>query len=151
MTLNRMSSLSSAACKATGRESAPLAAKCSPVTDSDRTGLAARLGIARGTPATSLIGRGATSLHAHARRFPPLWIIDEHAESFIVKDTTGQALGYFYFEDEPGRRLADVRFRATAVIDCVSSETARSRMTHLGRGGLNRHRARRTITSRPIF
>jgi len=43
------------------------------------------------------------------RRFPPPWTIEEHAESFIVKDATGQALGYFYFEDEPGRRSADVR------------------------------------------
>ncbi len=40
------------------------------------------------------------------RRFPPPWIVEEHAESFIVKDATGQALGYFYFEDEPGQRLA---------------------------------------------
>ena len=40
------------------------------------------------------------------RRFPPPWTIEEHAESFIVKDATGQALGYFYFEDEPGRRSA---------------------------------------------
>jgi hypothetical protein len=35
------------------------------------------------------------------RRFPPPWTIDEHTESFIVCDATGQALGYFYFEDEP--------------------------------------------------
>jgi len=32
-----------------------------------------------------------------ARRFPPPWIVEEHAESFIVKDATGQALGYFLF------------------------------------------------------
>jgi hypothetical protein len=41
-----------------------------------------------------------------ARRFPPLWTIEQHADSFIVKDATGQALAYFYFEDEPGRRSA---------------------------------------------
>jgi hypothetical protein len=66
---------------------------------------------------------------AASRRWP--LIVGEHAESFIVKDATGQALGYFYFEEEFGRRSADVRFKATAVIGCVSSETARSRMTHL--------------------
>ena len=65
-----------------------------------------------------------------ARRFPPPWPVEEHNNAcFIVKDATALALGYFYFEDEPGRRSADVRFRATAVIGCVSSETARSRMT----------------------
>ena len=32
-------------------------------------------------------------------------MIDEHNDAcFIVGDATGQALGYFYFEDEPGRR-----------------------------------------------
>ncbi len=64
------------------------------------------------------------------RRFPPTWTIGENNNAcFVVRDNTGQALGYFYFEDEPGRRSADVRFEATAVIGCASSETARSRMT----------------------
>jgi hypothetical protein len=41
------------------------------------------------------------------RRFPPPWTIDEANEAcFIVKDAAGQALGYFYFEEEPGRRSA---------------------------------------------
>ncbi len=35
-------------------------------------------------------------------RFPPPWIVAEHNDAcFIVKDAIGQALGYFYFEDEP--------------------------------------------------
>ena len=41
-----------------------------------------------------------------ARRFPPPWAIEENPESFVVKDATEQALGYFYFEDERGRRQA---------------------------------------------
>jgi hypothetical protein len=42
-----------------------------------------------------------------AHRFPPPWIVEEHNDAcFIVRDATGQALGYFYFEDEPGRRSA---------------------------------------------
>jgi len=41
------------------------------------------------------------------RRFPPPWIIDEANDAcFIVRDSTGQALAYFYFEDEPGRQTA---------------------------------------------
>jgi hypothetical protein len=39
--------------------------------------------------------------------FPPPWTIEEHNRAcFIVKDAGGQALAYFYFEDEPGRRSA---------------------------------------------
>jgi hypothetical protein len=41
------------------------------------------------------------------RRFPPPWIVDEANDAcFIVRDKNGQALGYFYFEDEQGRRSA---------------------------------------------
>jgi hypothetical protein len=40
-----------------------------------------------------------------ARRFPPPWIVEEHNNAcLIVKDATGQALGYFYFDDEPQHR-----------------------------------------------
>jgi hypothetical protein len=42
-----------------------------------------------------------------ARRFPPPWTIEEHNDAcFIVEDAAGQALGHFYFEDEPDRRSA---------------------------------------------
>ena len=37
------------------------------------------------------------------RRFPPPWIVDEHQESFIVRDATGQALAYFYFHDQTSK------------------------------------------------
>jgi hypothetical protein len=41
------------------------------------------------------------------RCFPPPWSIEEANNAcFIVRDSTGQALGYFYFEEEPGRRSA---------------------------------------------
>jgi hypothetical protein len=44
------------------------------------------------------------------RRFPPPCSIEEANNAcFIVRDSTGQALGYFYFEDEPGRRSATHR------------------------------------------
>jgi len=46
-------------------------------------------------------------LNVSVRRFPPPWTIDEPNNAcFIVKDATGQALAYVYFEDGPGRRSA---------------------------------------------
>jgi hypothetical protein len=41
------------------------------------------------------------------RRFPPPWSVEEYNDAcFIVRDHSGQALAYVYFEDEPGRRSA---------------------------------------------
>jgi hypothetical protein len=41
------------------------------------------------------------------RRFPPPWTVEEMNNAcFIVRDKNGQRLGYFYFEEEPGRRTA---------------------------------------------
>ena len=40
------------------------------------------------------------------RHFPPPWSIEEHDESFIVRDGNGQALAYLYFEDEPQRQMS---------------------------------------------
>ena len=41
-----------------------------------------------------------------SRRFPPPWSIEEHQESFVVVDATGQPLAYVYFENEPQRRMS---------------------------------------------
>jgi hypothetical protein len=35
------------------------------------------------------------------RRFPPPWTVVEKESCFMVQDATGQALGWFYFPDEP--------------------------------------------------
>ena len=42
---------------------------------------------------------------AHGR-FPPPWSVEEQAACFVVRDQSGQALAYVYFENEPGRRSA---------------------------------------------
>ena len=39
-----------------------------------------------------------------ARRFPPPWSVEELEACFIVLDASGQKLGYFYFEEESGRK-----------------------------------------------
>jgi hypothetical protein len=40
------------------------------------------------------------------RRFPPPWSLEDTGAAFVVTDGSGQKLGYFYYEEEPGRRSA---------------------------------------------
>jgi hypothetical protein len=40
------------------------------------------------------------------RRFPPPWTVEDNGAAFVVRDKSGQKLGYFYYEEEPGRRSA---------------------------------------------
>ena len=42
-----------------------------------------------------------------SRRFPPPWMIEEHAESFIVRDANGQALGYVLLRRRAAAPLSD--------------------------------------------
>jgi hypothetical protein len=37
-----------------------------------------------------------------SRRFPPPWPVEELDACFVVQDASGQKLGYFYYEEEPG-------------------------------------------------
>jgi len=43
---------------------------------------------------------------SHPRRFPPPWTVEELDAACVVSDAGGQKLGYFYFEEEAGRRSA---------------------------------------------
>jgi hypothetical protein len=99
------------------------------------------------------------------RRFPPPWTVDEMNDAcFIVRDKNGQRLFYFYFENEPGRRVAanlltkdgaaaggQLRQATGAVASAVASRTpggrCAKRRTGYGRqprpGLTEAHRARR--------
>ena len=57
-------------------------------------------------------------MSATSRRFPPPRSIEEHQESFIVRDANGQQLAYLCFEDEPQRQMSMKRLsRDEAVSD----------------------------------
>lgn len=38
------------------------------------------------------------------RRFPPPWTFEDNGACFIARDHNGQALAYFYYEEDLGRR-----------------------------------------------
>jgi hypothetical protein len=50
--------------------------------------------------------RGAVRSLNGPRRFPPPWSVEDTGAAFVVKDGSGQKLGYFYYEEEAGRRSA---------------------------------------------
>ena len=41
-----------------------------------------------------------------SRRFPPPWTSKDNGSAFIVKDGSGFALAYVYYEDDDARRIA---------------------------------------------
>jgi hypothetical protein len=96
---------------------------------------------------------------------PTDWVINEHEECFIVRDATGQALGYFYYDDEPSCRSVNrVRPNQDAheyelVPLCLTSENARrlrgsagfivtGRPTSTGAGS---HRSTQRIIGSPSY
>ncbi len=40
------------------------------------------------------------------RRFPAPWKVEPTSSGFMVQDASGQALAYFYGDDDPGRAIA---------------------------------------------
>jgi hypothetical protein len=60
-----------------------------------------------------------------ARRFPAPWSIDEHTESFIVRDANGFPLAYVYFCDDEERRAS--------MIDRMSRDEARRIAVNMAR------------------
>jgi hypothetical protein len=72
------------------------------------------------------------------RRFPAPWSVEEQDACFVVRDHGGQALGYFYFEEEPGRQSAvgcmalsftirSTLFGSTAITTSTANDRARGR------------------------
>ena len=84
-----------------------------------------------------------------SRHFPPPWIADETEACFVVKDRSGTAVAYVYFEEEPGRRAAANLMtktkrgasrhwsgRSIEELNCEQTDHC-SGCAHLGRGRLD--------------
>jgi hypothetical protein len=82
---------------------------------------------------------------ANPRSFPPPWTVEERAESFVVCDAEGQALGYFYFEDDLQRRLAAKRLMKDEARVMAASF---AKLPDLLMGGLRREATRRLLALR---
>jgi hypothetical protein len=54
------------------------------------------------------------------RRFPAPWTVEERPACYIVKDATGFALAYVYYEEEPGRRTASKLMTQDEALFCMS-------------------------------
>ena len=67
-----------------------------------------------------MIGPPTTS----ACRSPPPWAINERPECYIVGDATGQALGCFYYDDEPSCRSVNRRGRIKMLTNTNWSRSA---------------------------
>jgi hypothetical protein len=65
-----------------------------------------------GTPPNSQLICTLKKINSRQHGRAPFPKIDRHA-GFIVKDANGFAVSYVYFEDEPGRRAAARKDRAT--------------------------------------
>jgi hypothetical protein len=53
----------------------------------------------------SLLSDESTVVNAlDSHGFPEPWSVEEQSVCFVVRDAASQALGYFYYEEEPGLR-----------------------------------------------
>jgi hypothetical protein len=65
--------------------------------------------------------------------------ISVRAECFIVRDANGQALSYFYFDDEPQRRSATNRLPGDASFLAGSGRHRRFKVSNLAQTPLSQH------------
>ena len=49
----------------------------------------------------------------HSKSAASPWSVEEHDECFIVRDADGQALGYFYFDEDAGAQRVDRHHHTT--------------------------------------